>query len=41
MATMNEKNILSNEKLEQAFKMFDKVRYVVVNSIGWRWHNIS
>lgn len=24
MATMNEKNILSNEKLEQAFKMFDK-----------------
>ena len=26
MATMNEKNILSNDKLEQAFKMFDKVR---------------
>ena len=25
MATMNEKNILSNDRLEQAFKMFDKV----------------
>ena len=24
MATMNEKNMMSNEKLMQAFKMFDK-----------------
>ena len=26
MATMNEKTVLTNDKLEQAFKMFDKVR---------------
>jgi len=26
MATMNEKNMITNEKLLQAFKMFDKVR---------------
>lgn len=25
MATMNEKTVLTNEKLELAFKMFDKV----------------
>jgi calcium-dependent protein kinase len=24
MATMNEKNLITNDKLEQAFKMFDK-----------------
>lgn len=27
MATMTEKNVLTNEKLQQAFNMFDKVRY--------------
>lgn len=27
MATMNEKTVLTNDKLEQAFKMFDKVSH--------------
>ena len=26
IAAMNEKNLLTNEKLQSAFKMFDKVR---------------
>ena len=27
IASMNEKNLLTNEKLQSAFKMFDKVRF--------------
>ena len=29
MATMNEKTVLTNDKLEQAFKMFDKVKTLI------------
>ena len=28
IASMNEKNLLTNEKLQSAFKMFDKVRFL-------------
>ena len=28
VASMNEKNLLTNEKLQSAFKMFDKVRQI-------------
>lgn len=50
MATMNQMTILTTEKLEQAFKMFDKVSeiqwefgasYLLTILIGWKWHHIS
>lgn len=44
VASMNEKNLLTNEKLQSAFKMFDKVN-IFLNSntiLGRQWiHFIS
>lgn len=39
VASMNEKTLLTNEKLQSAFKMFDKVMISLhINSvIGWKW----
>ena len=41
IASMNEKTLLSNEKLQAAFKMFDKVSTLHLNDaiIGWKWNN--
>ena len=41
IATINRKNLLSKNRLDSAFKMFDKVKRPFVikthNSIGWKW----
>jgi hypothetical protein len=41
VAAMNEKQLLTNEKLQAAFKMFDKVfKYLPFNFIlGRKWFN--
>lgn len=36
VATINKKKLLSNEKLEAAFQLFDKVS-VESSQQGWRW----
>jgi calcium-dependent protein kinase len=36
IATANRKKILSNENLENAFNMFDKVYNVLIE--GWKWN---
>ena len=41
IAAMNEKQLLTNEKLQSAFKMFDKVSLLCCNSIGRKWNNLS
>jgi calcium-dependent protein kinase len=44
IASMNEKQLLSNEKLQAAFKMFDKVLIIIIRCsinnvhIGWQWN---
>lgn len=38
IASMNEKQLLTNEKLQQAFRMFDKVTSILCKvKIGWKW----
>ena len=43
IASMNEKNLLTNEKLQQAFKMFDKVLlYLLLTMcVGRQWIHIK
>ena len=38
VATINKNKLLSNEKLEAAFQLFDKVGSSLSNSKGWRWY---
>jgi calcium-dependent protein kinase len=42
IASMNEKNLLTNEKLQSAFKMFDKVRFLEDSNsnLGRQWIHI-
>ena len=44
IAAMNEKQLLTNDKLHTAFKMFDKVSFPsnrILNFIGWEWTHFS
>ena len=40
IASMNEKNLLTNEKLQAAFKMFDKVLFSSMIFLGRQWFHI-
>lgn len=42
IAAMNEKQLLTNEKLQSAFKMFDRVSIANICNIllGWKWANL-
>ena len=41
IAAMNEKQLLTNEKLQSAFKMFDKVHLSYNCILGWKWIDFS
>jgi Ca2+-binding EF-hand superfamily protein len=42
VATISKFGVLSDEKLMEAFKLFDRVSYIyIIHYLGWKWINIS